>query len=347
MWSSLPIVHILRKRLTRAEPGSLESAALRSWEIAPAEVAITKPAYFLPNQLERVTGWAFANEHPRREMEGGIETVHGPTRGFLLEDAWLIDGVLYKDQACSHLQPRSRRVPKLRVEVELDRGAVYCTAGGNKWFGDFLMVDCVTYPLASAEGVPVTTDHPAWAHVPGYESWLDMRPLRLGGAHFRELVIFNDRGQNRGKHERYCAIREKLISRVDAKPHPGVFILRGRSGELRLLRNELELAERLRERRGFRILDPMTADVPTIVATCAGAQTVVGLEGSGLMHGIIVLSEGGAVLTLQMPNRFVRVYKYQTDREGQHYGFVVAHAVEDVFVIDPEEVERTLDLFPA
>ena len=331
----------------RAEPGSLESAALRSWEIAPAEAAITKPAYFLPNQLERVTGWAFADEHPRREMEGGIETVHGPTRGFLLEDAWLIDGVLYKDQACSHLQPRSRRVPKLNVEVELDRGAVYCTAGGNKWFGDWLMVDCLTYPLASAEGVPVTTDQPVTVHIPGYESWLDMRPSRLAGVHFRELVIFNDRGQNRGKHERFRANRDKLISHVDAKPHPGVFILRGRTGELRLLHNELELAQHLRERRGFRILDPENADVPTIVATCAGARAVVGIEGSHLLHGILVLSEGGVLLTLQPPGRFVRVFKYQADREGQHFGFVVGHAVEDGFVIDPEEVERTLDLFPA
>lgn len=331
----------------RAEPRSLESVAVRSWEIAPANSAITKRAYFLPGQLERITGWAFANEHPRRELEGGFETVHGPTLGFLLKDAWLIDGVLYKGQACSHLQPRSRRVPKLRVEVELDRGAVYCTAGGNKWFGDWLMVDCLTYPLASAEGVPVTTDQPVTIHIPGYESWLDMRPSRLAGVHFRELVIFNDRGQNRGKHERFRANRDKLVSHVDAQPHPGVFILRGRTGELRLLHNERELAERLRERRGFRILDPTIADVPTIVATCAGARAVIGVEGSHLLHGILVLSEGRSLLTLQPPGRFVSVFKYQADRESQHFGFVIGRPENGGFVVDSDEVERTLDLFPS
>ncbi|MFZ5523309.1 MAG: glycosyltransferase 61 family protein [Pseudomonadota bacterium] len=345
-WSLTAIQHILRTRLARRPARKLDSVAVKTWEIAPGETSIAPPAYFLPNQLERVTGWEFAAEHPRRAMEGG-SVVHGATRGFLLKDVWLIDGSLYKDDARSWLAPRSSWWPQVRVESEIDRGAVFCTAAGNKYFGQWLMDDCVTYRMASAEGVPVTTAQAVNIHTPGYEDWLSMKPARLRNAFFRELVIFNDGGQNRHKHLRFRDMSNKLLSHVKASSHPGVFILRGGTGEQRLLHNEIELAEHLRDRRGFRILDPAKADVPTIVAICAGAHTVVGVEGSGLMHGILLLQHGGSVLTLQPPNRFVRVYKDLTDRDYQHFGFVVGHAEGNGFRIDPDEVERTLDLFPA
>jgi hypothetical protein len=348
MWSPLPLVHVLRKRLAGIEPRSLDSVAIRTWEISPAEESTAKPARFLPGQLERVTEWERdmgGESAARSAMAGGIFR-HLPTRGFLIEDAWLIDGVLYKGwSSASHLKPRSRRVPKLRVEVELERGAVYCTYHGNRFFGTWLHDDCLLYPLAAAEGIAVTTDQTVFSHQPGYEARLGMKPARLGGAYFRELVIFSDKGQNRSKRERARANREKVLAHVDVTPHPGVFILRGLAGERRFLHNELELAEGLRKRRGFRVLDAMTADVPSIVATCAGARVVIGVEGSQLMHGILVLPEGGAVLTLQPPNRFNPVYKHLGDRDGHQFGFVVGQAEDDGFRIDPEEVERTLDLF--
>jgi len=344
-WSFASIHYFLKKRLLRRHMSSLESTAVKTWEIAPGETAIAPPAYFLPNQLERVSGWAFASEHPRRSMEGG-HAVHGATRGYLLKEVWLLDGSLYKDNAHTWLLPRSSRLPQVRVESEIDRGALFCTAMGNKYFGQWLMDDCVAYSMAAAEGVPVTTGQSVNIHTKGYEDWLGMKPLRLNSAFFKELVVFDDVGQNRHKHLRFRAMKELLLSHVKANSHPGVFILRGGTGELRLLHNELELAEHFREHRGFRILDPSKVDVPTIVSICAGARTVIGVEGSGLMHGILALQQGGSVLTLQPPDRFVKVYKDLTDRDYQHFGFVVGHAEGKGFRIDPIEVEHTLDLFP-
>jgi hypothetical protein len=346
MWNLLPLVHGLAKRLGQRPPRALQDVASRTWEIAPRETFKPSAATFLPGQLDRVTGWEFANEHPRREMLGEFEVTHAPTRGFLIQDAWLIDGVLYKDDACAHLHPRTKRWPELRVEQTIERAAVYCTPGGNKYFGQWLMDDCVTYPLAVAEGIPVTTAQPVNPHTMAYEDWLGMRPARVHSAYLRELVIFEDFGQNQSKRNRFAAMGEKLRSHVEVKPHPGIFVLRGRTGQRRLLRNELQLAEHLYARRGFRILDPAKTDVPTIVATCAGARTIVGIEGSGLIHGILLLPPGGAVVTLQPPNRFVSVYKHLTDRDGQHFGFVVGTPQGDSFHIDPDELERTLDLMP-
>ena len=358
-WSLAAYKYMFNTRVTRKPSATLESLAVKTWEIAPGSTAIAPAAFFLPNQLERVTGWEealfYPNEHPRRTMEGVGRVEHGATRGFLLKDVWMIDGALYKGNAKSWLTPGGR-FPGIRVENEIDRGALYCTMGGNKWFGTWLMDDCLTYRLACDEGVPVTTapfaDNVSIArngilHAPGYERWLGMNPLRLRNAYFRELVIFNDLSQNLNKHLRFRAMGEQLLSHVNVSTHPGVFILRGGHGALRRLRNEMEVAERLRDRRGFRILDPATCDVPTIVAACAGAQTVVGIEGSQLIHGVNVLPPGGSLLVLQPPNRFLCFCKYLTDRDHQNFGFVVGIPEGDGFRIDPDEVERTLDLFPS
>jgi len=349
MWSTLPIRHLVR-RLARIAPLDLKDRATRSWEIAPGEISIRPKAYFLPNQLERVTGWsrlAGTRVEQTRSVCGGEPVEHAATRGLLLHDAFLIDGVLYQEDACSHLQPRSHRWPQTRVEREIERGAVYCTPGGNRYFAQWLMDDCVTYALASAEGIPVTTNQAVGAHTPGYEEWLDMHPCRVQSAHFRELVIFEDFGQNRDKHARFRTLGEKLSSHVPVQPYPGVFIIRGQTGQSRLLTNEWEIAGRLRENRGFRILDPIKADVPSVVECCAGARVVVGVEGSGLIHGILLLPPGGAVLTLQPPGQFSAIYKDLTDRDHQHFGFVVGHPEGQGFRIDCGEVERTLDLLPS
>ncbi|MES2182646.1 MAG: glycosyltransferase family 61 protein [Pseudomonadota bacterium] len=345
-WSLLPVKDFLRRKVFRKVPINLESVAEQTWELAPSETSITPPAYFLPNQLERITSW-LESGNPWVQMAGGIKVTHTSTRGFLLKNAWLIDGVLYKNTACSYLHPRSRRwPPQLHVKNEIDRGAVFCSETGNRYFAHWLMDDCLMYPLAAAEGIPVTTNQPVGRHVPAYENWLDMTPTRLNNAFFKELVIFSDRGQNQHRHARFNAIHEKLLSHVNIQPHPGVFILRGNDGSKRHLINEMALAEYMHAKRGFRILDITKADVANIVATCAGAQVVMGVEGSQLIHGILTLPPGGAILTLQPPNRFVDSYKLMTDRDRQHFGFVVGIAEADGFRIDPNEVERTLDLFP-
>lgn len=344
-WSAAAIAHILRKRIARMQTPPLSNFAVKSWKIAPAEESISPPAFFLPQQLERVTGWMFAHEHPRRAMSGG-SVVHAATRAYLLKDVSLIDGALYKEGAYTWLTPRTKALPTVHMESEVERGALFCTAMGNKYFGQWLMDDCVTYPLAFEEGIPVTTAQKINFHTQGYETLLNMNPVRLNNTYFRELVIFDDVGQNQHKGKRFRAMSKQLLTHVEGRSHPGVFILRGGAGELRILHNEMALAEYLQKKRGFRVLDPSTENVQTIVDICAGAATVVGVEGSGLMHGILGLRKGGSVLTLQPPNRFVSVYKDLTDRDSQHFGFVVGHARGEGFYIDPDEVEQTLDLFP-
>jgi len=354
-WTLAAYRHIARKRLTRKDDIDIKSLAHSAWDIAPGETTVSPPAIYLPNQLERVTGWEakrfFPYVHPARTMEGGITLQQGPTRGYLLKQVWLIDGALYKGNASHWLSLKPSTFPRVVIEHEITRGAAYCTQNGNTWFGTWLMEDCPTYALACDEGVPVTTApskrYPLFTQGPAYEQWLGMQPLRLRSAFFHELVLFDDVSNNHSRHRRYRAMGDRLLAHVDPAPHPGVFILRGSDGDLRLLRNELEIAEHLRKHRGFRVINPMKLDVPAIVAACAGARVVIGVEGSQLVHGVNVLQPGCALLTLQPPNRFVSYYKYLTDRDHQYFGFVVGSPQGDGFTVDIAEVERTLDLFPS
>jgi hypothetical protein len=342
------VLHQLRT-LARRRARTFEEVAEASWEISPRYARLSPPALCLPDQWERISAFSefSSREGDFWKVKGGQEVVNDATRAFRIRDAVLIDGVLYKGGADLHLHPRSGRVPRLRVDQEIAHGALYCTFAGNRFFGQWLMDDCVTYPLASAEGVPITTAQPTHSQVPAYESWLGMKPVRAAAAFFRELVVFHDVGQNQSKHTRFRTLGDKLRARVPRREHPGVFIVRGQTGIRRVLSNEMEIAERLRDRRGFTVVDPTKLEVSAIVEACVGAKVVAGVEGSGLMHGILALETGGGVLVLEPPQRFSAIYKDLTDRDGQRFGFVVGLARGADFWVDPIEVEKTLDLFAA
>ena len=345
-WTVLPLLDLVGRRILRRPAPSLEAAAVKTWEISPADEYYSRPAFFLSAQLDRVTGWEFSDEHPRRAMEGGVHWVNTPTRAFLLKDALLVDGALYANDFSLRYCRRSSLPTLSHINVEIDTGAFYCTDSGIRWFGNWLMADCLTYPIARDVGKPITVGRQLGQHTLDYERLQEMEPARLECAYIREAVVFHDVGQNAGKKARAAKRREMLLSKTEVKPHPGVFILRGRTGAKRLLVNERELAQYLHDRRGFKIIDPTKMTVAEIMAACGGADTVVGVEGSGLMHGIGVLGSGGKLLTLQPSNRFVHVYKDVADRDDFHFGFVVGKASGEEFRIDPAEVEQTLDLFP-
>jgi hypothetical protein len=330
----------------------LERMAVRAWQIAPGNSTVTSKAYFLDGQLERVTGMAYT-DNPRRDMIGGLELQHAPTRALLLRDVWLLDGALYKRNCRFDLYSRQRTskakryFPTTGVQMEIDRAAIYSSYDGNEFFGLWLTDDCTTYPLAQAEGVPVTGNQPASAHTLHYEGLLGMTPVRADAAYLKEAVFFDDKWDNNtSKRDRFAAMKRKFQAAFAGAAHPGVFILRRGSGKSRIMLNELEMAEHLRKSRGFRVVDVTTHSVPQILAACAGAQVLAGIEGSHLMHGLMVLPRGASILTMQPPQRFCSVLKMTSDMEDQSYSFVVGRPAQGGFTVDPDEVERTLDLLP-
>lgn len=328
----------------------LESLALKSWEIAPGNTTITPKAYYLKDQLDRITGTEFANAIPI--MLGG-STKHEPTRAYKLKNIWMINGSIYKDlnridfHDPSKLNPVSHSSPSIIIDNEINNASIYSSYYGNQYFYNWLVDDCPMYQLAASEGVPVTSDINLYPDGPIYESALEMNPIRTNAAFMENAIFFDDDwGNNKNKHEKFSVMRNKLLTKFPGKSHPGIFILRRDSGITRILQNEVEIAEKLRDKYGFRIVDTTSQSATEVLSSCIGAQILIGIEGSQLTHGLMVMQPGTSVIMLQPPYRFVGAMKRTADMESINYAFVVGMPTEDGFYIDFEEVERTIELLP-
>jgi hypothetical protein len=343
----------LKKTHTMFRQGkTLDRLAVKSWEIAPGNSTISTKAYFLEGQLDRITGTAYTDD-PNAMMHGGITIKHEPTRAYMLKNIWMINGSIYKGlhrflfHHSTKLSTMMNYYPPIIIDTEIKNASIYSSYDGNEFFGLWLTDDCTNYKLAASEGVPVTTDIFTSPHMFEYEKLLDMNPYRTNSSYIKNAVFFDDGwGNNKKKQEIFSQNKEILLSKFPGNSHPGVFILRRNSGKTRIMLNEIEIAEQLRDKYGFRIVDVTKQSVAEIISACVGAKIVVGIEGSHLMHGLMVLEPGASVLTLQPPNRFCGVLKITTDMQNLNYGFVVGIQKEENFYINLEEVERTLDLFP-
>lgn len=339
-----PTLHAVRKMIGRPSPDLRDLAGAERWMLAPSVRRHVPSAAFLPGQLDRIRGAEFgAVAEVVRDFRGGFEAVQPPTMAYRLKDVDLVDGVLYKRRAVRHLRRRSRRLPFYARPTEMMSGAIYDSSLGNRWFGNWLSDDCLTYALAAQFGAPVTARTATWRHAASYEKLLGHRPKRLDHIRFDELTLFDDMSHNDGKWARAEELRARLLEGQEPIRHPGAFLLRGASGDRRVLRNELAIAEKLAE-RGFSIVDPSLSSVDEIVRICAGAQVVAGVEGSHLVHGLAVMSPDAALLVIQPPHRVVSVLKMITDRQGQRYAFVVGSGGCDAFEVAWDDVARTLDL---
>jgi capsular polysaccharide biosynthesis protein len=137
-------------------------------------------------------------------------------------------------------------------------------------------------------------------------------------------------------------LNARLRLGIDAPARPGLFLTRGGSGDRRLLVNESEIAARLRDEHGFLVLDPLACAVPELIAACAGARVIAGIEGSHLCHALMVMSPGATLLTLQPPDRVTSVLKITTDRQGWNFALVIGAGTRAGFHVDWSEVPRTL-----
>lgn len=331
----------------------LQSLSVKSWRIAPGNTTISSKAFFLEGQLDRITGTAYTND-PFKEMHGGFEVEHDETRAYKLKDIWMINGFIYKGLHNFRLHPafqlsnRMNYFPQVLIDTEIDNAALYSTSEGNQFFGLWLTDDCTNYKLAAEEGTPITTNIFTSPHMFEYERLLGMNPYKTNGAYIKKAVFVDDDwGNNKKKQELFDENKALLLSNFQGySNHPGVFILRRNSGKTRIMLNEIEIAERLRDQYGFKIVDVTKQTVHEIITACVGAKIVIGIEGSHLMHGLMVLEPGASVLALQPPNRFCGVLKITTDMQNLNYSFVVGIQKEEDFYVDFEEIQKTLELLP-
>lgn len=340
-----PTMHGM-SRLMGRKPRDVLARAADRWEVAPASTVHVRPALMTAEQLGRIRGAEFGSiDEVVRDFRGGFDSLQAPTIGHSIRNVLLMDGVLYAGDAARHLRPGAGRRRLGLAPRETSRAAMYESWVGNRWFGNWLVDDCLSYRLAEQAGIPTASARamPAKGHQAAYERRLEMAPVRTEATLFDELVLFEDHSHNAHKRGRSEDMRRRLIGSEPPR-HPGVYLLRGSSGDKRLLSNEREIAEHLAARHGFTVIDPLASTLEEIVAACAGALVVAGVEGSQLVHGLVMMPPEARALVIQPPSRAVAVLKLHTDRQGQDYSLVVGTGADDVFHAEIDEIDRTLDL---
>ncbi len=207
------------------------------------------------------------------------------------------------------------------------------------------MTDNLTLELAAKElAEPIICEHKPYNHAADYRKFFGLQAQTFRQVRCGELIIIEDVSQNDYKRKRYNLLRNRLKKVGGDKSGHGVMILRGTSGQHRVLVNESEVAQYLVINRGFTIIDPQCMSVKEIIGGIQNAKIVVGVEGSTMAHGLFSIADGGTICTLQPHYRFSSLYKEHTDCIGLHFAYVVGYPAPQGFTINLDELGKTLDL---
>lgn len=339
----------LRYAVTRALGKSSDVRRLSDDERVLAEpvTSYAPPALFDPADLERVRG---VQTHTSLGLEMrrifGGPVVHAATRVRRLRNVFLHGSHLYVggSRVQVALQAGSEFRPWRSLEAAPE-GLFVSSLFASQFFGHWLTDQITAELLAAERGLPAYAAQPqrAYAHEGAIREALDLRVRRDADLFFETLWLPEDYGQNALKRARYARLRAALRRGARPRKVRGAFILRGRSGERRRLYNELSLAERL-AREGFCVLDPARDSFETLRDGLHDAPVVVGVEGSALIHGVMMMPSDGCLLTLQPPHRFNNVHKDYTDCIGQRYAFTVGDPIDARgFALPVERLLAALD----
>lgn len=347
------LMAMIRRLCRRALRGraSYRDVADCQWVVCPGEETEIPPAVYLPGELDKVVGVPAdtTRNHEMQRIHGGVRS-HGATMAYALRDAEIRAGYVYKGAMKLKLTP-SREPLWCRDPVEWhSRLALGCTLTVNRYFGHWMTDGLVLKLLARTTAPPVTTERTRTTHQMQYADIFNIAAPPVSRARVAELIVFDDVGQNACKRERYRVLRGALRAAMaeaggdgNGRGAVGAMLLRGTTGQKRVLLNEQQLAARL-ARRGFAIIDPEAMAAREIARLMLDARIVIGVEGSQLGHGLFPLAEGGAIVSLQPPDRFNNVFKDYADAMGLRYAFAVGTPGPGGFHINPGELDRLLDL---
>lgn len=345
-----PLLKRMARRALLGRAPDIRALARETWTLCPAEVAHTLPAIHLPGEMDRLESVS-----PWRQLDAELATIRGGTvhhaasEAHLLEDVEIAGACLYKGAAASQPGFGERRwwlSGDMPVEHHHESHLITSHMGSH-FFGTLLLDD---YPLAllPPEGAHrfLMVGQPSW-HNAQYRELLEL-PMSppVQRARIDRLVVYTDFGQNSLKVKRYGALRAALRKNCprQARSSAGVYLRRGRSGELRLLENETQIEAAL-ARMGFDIIDPMTLTAAEISSRTLDAPLVVSVEGSHLSHAIFSASDRAAFVVLQPPNRLCMSYKEFTDQVGSmRFAFLVGEGGAHGFRVEPDHLERLLEL---
>ncbi|WP_416666201.1 glycosyltransferase 61 family protein [Egbenema bharatensis] len=322
---------------------SYQQVSDRSWILHPETRRTHPPAIYLEGDLDKIKGLAPFGSYEIifSQIQGGSQ-VHDATIAYCLRNARLIQGHLYKGGYHHSLAEAPHKLWVNEPEQHFLQASLACTWVGNKWFGDWMLCDVPLTLVAQTVAPPVRTVRPPYRDEPGYRQLFQLHSTPVSHAHFDEIFIIDDRGQNDYMRERHASLRSLLRSAYPLSPHSKVMLKRGSDGETRPIKNAAAV-EAFLMRQGFAIVEPAKLAPEEIVQQVLGAQLVLGVEGSQLTHALYTIADGGTLLTLQPPRRFNSVLKIFTDCMDLNFALFLGDIADNGFTIDIERLAKLLD----
>lgn len=316
-------------------------------EIYPAETETLPPVVMLEDDWDKITAVQEETTWEAEKLRSfGGEHTHRPTTRYTFRDVLATPWGCFKAAAAFHQhgKPDLGKVARAPLRHEA-AGFFGLPVIGMKYFGHFLRDGLPCSLLRREEEALYFPLNPSWPDTQGYAARLGMERLETELVHFNRLSICSDIGQNRHRHGRIREIYDRIQATLPAKTNDRVFIRRGKTGVARVLLNEDEVAAAL-EADGFAVC-AATDGSEKILATCAGAQMVVTVEGSHWAHAFYAASIGAGHLTLNPSDRFNNQYAAYMGALDLSLATLVVERREGGYVADIDRLRRLIDRLEA
>ncbi|MDU9005548.1 glycosyltransferase family 61 protein [Sedimentitalea todarodis] len=343
--SAKPLTQLVFKYLGLAR-GCAESAA-ETVIVCPEEETLVAPAFYLDGQTDRVTGVA---DHSSFDLEsiriaGGL-CRQGATIAYRIENSFFSGGRLYTHRLQNAQGAQRKRKLIAKVTDDLETAVLPLSYFAAIYFGHMVFDGGATALMAQSFGESYIDRQVAKdtsGHVGRYWQLFGLNFTAVRDVRIRDAWIFEDRGMNSHKAARLKTLSARVRALPGTRSGHGVFIRRRGWGTHRAPSNEAELEDYFAA-RDYEIIDPSQMSVDDMVARIRGAQNLVGVEGSGMTHGMLAMAPDTTVVMLFPPWRFNNMMKDYADGLGMRYGFVVGKGGQDDYEVDPEEILRTIEL---
>ncbi len=343
-----PMIKRLARRIGAGRGRDIRSLAVKEWTLCPEKVAPVPKALYLDGAIEKIVAvspwrkWAAEMAYLKN-----AHVTHGPTRAYVIENVDIVNPCLYAGPAKDKpgYGPEQWLLDRPYERLSIDKANLVTTVSGSHFFGT-LLLDDFPLELIGERSENISMVAKPFEHERGYREALGLADTPLVRyARVKQLTFYDEAAFNVQKATRYRELRARLrcaFTSTTRAAKPGVYLRRGRTGELRLLTNETEI-EAFLASIGFDIVEPSSLPVEEIVRRTLDSKVVVSVEGSHLSHTIYSMADDGAFLVLQPPDRFALNYKELTDCLDMRYAFLVGDPSSSGFTVPLGDLQRILD----
>lgn len=341
----LPLVNQCLKLAGRTR--DFQSLAADVAIMEPEETVSAIPAYFLKNQLEKVTATVhgFSTLADVIALATATKTTHAPVIRYTFKNC-LVHGAGVEVLGSSFRKKKLQSFNFLTDRLTVLPRAVYCMSSvSHQFFGHWIRDACPQALLAQSGEAILMDVRPDWPHATDYVKAFSLAPMTGSLYHVETLTLYQDHAQGSSKKARINELRQRMARAFPRRStsSQAVYFRRGQSGVVRAVVNEDEITSGL-SRKGFDVFDIENSSVAEIYERTQGARVVVTMEGSHINHLYLSLSPGATLIVLVPADRFVMLHRGLAQANDHKFGFVVVDPIDGGYQVNMNDLNATLDM---